>query len=360
MYVQKQVANYKPTLLCLEKEDDLKMASQDKDEYNYFHIFVKEIVPPLEDTSIEKTLNCLARKVMELSNKYIDNPKDKDGIIYKSGENLIAIFILCNQLEDIHPCRPSSTKIIQWMDPKPMLDMLTASTGIIENYHEGKLPDADTELIKITLQNDVYNFSQSLLCITGLNTLHDLATAAILGQTYKVMLQQRLRHIQIIPEMKQEYEENSIYPWKYTWYNKSGSLTRYLEPLAKEKLKETHPLSTLINQILEATKFRKTNGEKEKDLKNFLSHLFRLEPEKFSLQEPKSLQYPITRLIQCHSFECLWKTRYPERKQATPEQWRQIYGHYHKGTYHKLIRDVGPYRKPSTTQQQEKQEESIV
>jgi hypothetical protein len=38
----------------------MKMASQEKDEYNYFHIFVKEIVPPLEDTSIVRTLNCLA------------------------------------------------------------------------------------------------------------------------------------------------------------------------------------------------------------------------------------------------------------------------------------------------------------
>jgi len=146
----------------------------------------------------------------------------------------------------------------------------------------------------------------------------------------------------------------------YIWYNRSGNLVRYLEPSAKEKLKEAYPLSTLVNQLLKATKFRKANGEKEKDLKNFLSHLFRLEPEKFSLHEPKSLQYPLTRFIQCHSFECLWKTRYPDKKQTTPEQWRQIYGHYHKETYHKLIRVVGPYRKPSTTQQQEKQEESIV
>jgi len=289
------------------------MASQDKDEYNYFRIFVKEIIPLKENTSVEKTLNCLARKVMKLSNKYIANPQDKDGIIYKSGENLIAIFLLCNQLENIQTCRPSNTKIIQGMEPKPMLEMLTASMGIIENYHEGKLPDADTELIKIMLQNDVYNFSQSLLCITGLNTLHDLATAAILGQTYQTVLQQRLRHIQIIPEMKQEYDENSIYPWKYIWYNRSGNLVRYLEPLAKEKLKEAYPLSTLVNQLLKATKFRKANGEKEKDLKNFLSHLFRLEPEKFSLHEPKSLQYPLTRFIQCHSFECLWKIRYPDK-----------------------------------------------
>jgi len=145
----------------------------------------------------------------------------------------------------------------------------------------------------------------------------------------------------------------------YIWYNRSGNLVRYLEPSAKEKLKEAYPLSTLVNQLLEATKFRKANGEKEKDLKNFLSHLFRLEPEKFSLHEPKSLQYPLTRFIQCHSFECLWKTRYPDKKQTTKEQWDQIYGHYHQGKYHK-IRNVGPYRKPTITQQQETQEESIV
>jgi hypothetical protein len=184
---------------------------------------------------------------------------------------------------------------------------------------------------KENLQYALYEFSDTVLEAANVADMHDLMSLAIQGHFNGRILSQRLLHIHHLPSRKQEYEENTIVPWKYYWMHwndaKTKELMDFLCTCQEIRLGKSFYLPEIVNFVCEAVLHKiYYHNEEEDDIIRFISTTLEIKPENFNIRNPRSLQYPLMKYLTAENFNRTWEEKYPDKPKVDNQTLITIYG----------------------------------
>jgi hypothetical protein len=301
------------------------------DEYAYFKIFAlyAETYFTLDP---ETDLNYLMKSTQELGEIMLMRKHDQDGLRFKSGEVIMNIFRYCSHDKILKPCRPCNFFKTPEVNNNinHVAKILCLASNII---HEHTLKECTPNyyMHKENLQYALYEFSDTVLEAANVADMHDLMSLAIQGHYNSRILSQRLLHIHHLPSRKQEYEENTIVPWKYYWMHwndaKTKELMDFLCTCQEIRLGKSFYLPEIVNFVCEAVLHKiYYHNEEEDDIIRFISKTLEIKPEHFNIRNPRSLQYPLMKYLKAENFNRTWEEKYPDKPKVDNQTLITIYG----------------------------------
>ena len=110
-------------------------------------------------------------------------------------------------------------------------------------------------------------------------------------------------------------------------------MIRFLSEHKQVTVGKYYRLEDIVNTFTEAVMHRIYEKlDRKEDVINEISHLIQMEPWAFNIRDPRSLQYPLLKMVRTRTFQSIWLEKYPE-KTISKETEEKIYNGHHSYSY---------------------------
>lgn len=291
-------------------------------EYKYFNVFIAKTH---QLYSSEDGLNLLQLEslIMDLSELILDKPLAQDSIRLKCSDLISVIFSFCQSINILQPIKPSTEMIPRKIKSREAVVRLMASgKKLAYKYAMTKFLDNKQNIwldFKITFQD----ITELLWNICDMKSIHDLLSYKIQTYCHYHIIIGKIHTILAKPHLSDEFENKSIFPWKYFWHPASKKLLNYMGECIKAPLGVEFSLDEIIDHFYDQMIHKIEDHEESEDsVLAEIKDLFQLEPEEFCLRDRRSLQWPLLQHIYSLPFEDIWNSKYldiPKRERVKGE-----------------------------------------
>lgn len=163
-------------------------------------------------------------------------------------------------------------------------------------------------------------FLQILQDIALVTSLHDLMRIRIECHVYPHIEADKQHLISTKPHLKRYYERYPVFPIKWRWNPRSSQLTDYLGQCMPTDL-NAEMTSEFLVKIVTARiwhRIHEHDGNKEQ-IHSELGSMFQFSSGDFSLDDKRSLLWPLLLHTRSKPFEDIWRSTYPALVLPTPE-----------------------------------------
>jgi hypothetical protein len=284
-----------------------------KDEYNYFKIFVRQTIPKTCPLTPINFLH-LQSMVMDMLHIVLTKSHDKDAIRWKCGDILAMLFSISGEMPNIEPCQDSTH---YRKEPGELRDSYTLTQEMIQTNKELILYFVKSTMCYWdpgffeTLQTLIYDFVTKLWEISDLNDLHELMSLKIQMFCHYHIRNERVAQSLAKPFMKYRYEALSIHPLKYYWNPESKELLQFINSVNNIQLGVEHYLDEYLRSLYSAIKYKIHDLKIEPSaVLNELGLLLNCHVDDLDLDDSKTLLWPLLYHVYTRTFDEIWQSKH--------------------------------------------------
>lgn len=277
-------------------------------EYQYFHTFMKKSNINYGNGLLMLMVQ-LATHVTELAENMLLKDHDMDNLKRKCAFVLSAVVGLCMEFDDINPY--GLVALAYEIDPAKrtafLLEKMNKLNAKVIKARFFGITNAAREIEQ--LSQELIHMLQDIALVTS---VHDLMRLRIECHVHPNIESDKQHAISTKPHVKRFYERYPILPLKMRWNPRSTKLLEYLGkcmPLDMGlEMTTEHMVKLVTTRIMHRIQ---EHHEHRITIHNELGSLFQFASGDFSLDDDRSLQWPLLLHTETRPFEVVWKLSYP-------------------------------------------------
>lgn len=253
--------------------------------------------------------------IAELAESCLTKDHDIDNTKIKSCLALSSLIGICQDF-DIDPYKP--TRIVFAIEQKRKVALLLEmSTNFVAQVLKTKFFGIAFAIHEIErLGQEIIQLLKDIAMVTS---IHELMRIRIEHYAHHHIELDKQLTLQMKPFMKNLYENYPIMPLKFKWNPKSSKLIEFLEKCTPLELDKEMTTEQLVKTVLTRLLHRiYEHNESQEQVHHELSYLLNFSAGDFSLDDKRSIQWPILLHTYSSGFEDKWKSVYPELLSSTP------------------------------------------
>lgn len=280
-----------------------------QNEYQYFHTFVKtsgQLVSQLLPLNVMQ----LQTVILELIEILNTSPHDIDSKRFKCMDILTIIVGLSHELKDTDVLNVE-IKESRLREPNFLLStkMLKTLRDMTFNFTKHSIYFWDVTIYDKLIWN-MKDMIQLICKISEFSNIHELMSMKIETYMNSHILNGRVHTLQLKEFMKETFERETIYPWKYYWNPESTAVNEFLSFLAP-KQGEGKYMRELLKLVEGMIDYRlHVKKQSTSTLRKEMADLLNINSSDINLSDVKTVMWPLLAHFYTLSYEEIWNEKH--------------------------------------------------